>query len=93
MNRIKFYWNIISPFIVMVLTGVIVFFVIGLALSIPLCLLWNWLMPLFGLPQVTIWQALGLLFLCNILFGQKQYNMENLKNQFKKVTKRDILND
>ncbi|MEP7012976.1 MAG: hypothetical protein ABJC13_21860 [Acidobacteriota bacterium] len=32
--------------------------------------LWNWLTPtLFGLPQVTFWQALGLLVLCRILFG------------------------
>jgi hypothetical protein len=33
-------------------------------------LLWNWLMPsLFGLRQVTFWEALGLLALCRILFG------------------------
>jgi len=33
-------------------------------------LLWNWLLPtLFGLRQVTFWQALGLLALCRILFG------------------------
>jgi hypothetical protein len=32
--------------------------------------LWNWLLPpLFGLRQVTFWQALGLLALCRILFG------------------------
>jgi hypothetical protein len=33
-------------------------------------LLWNWLLPpLFGLPAVTFWQALGLLALSRILFG------------------------
>jgi hypothetical protein len=33
-------------------------------------LLWNGLLPpLFGFPQVTFWQALGLLALCRILFG------------------------
>lgn len=33
-------------------------------------LLWNWLLPeLFGLPEVTFWQALGLLMLSRILFG------------------------
>ena len=33
-------------------------------------LLWNWLLPpLFGWPQVTIWQGFGLLVLCRILFG------------------------
>jgi hypothetical protein len=32
--------------------------------------LWNWLLPsLFGWPQLTFWQALGLLVLCRILFG------------------------
>ncbi len=32
--------------------------------------LWNWLLPpLFGWPQVTFWQAFGLLALCRILFG------------------------
>jgi len=32
--------------------------------------LWNWLLPpLFGLRQITFWQALGILALCRILFG------------------------
>jgi hypothetical protein len=32
--------------------------------------LWNWLLPaLFGWPQITFWQAIGLLALCRILFG------------------------
>ena len=32
--------------------------------------LWNWLLPpLFGWPQLTFWQALGMLALCRILFG------------------------
>jgi hypothetical protein len=33
-------------------------------------LLWNWLLPpLFGWPQITFWQAIGVLALCRILFG------------------------
>lgn len=33
-------------------------------------LLWNWLLPpLFGVREITYWQALGLLALCRILFG------------------------
>lgn len=33
-------------------------------------LLWNWLMPmLFGLREVTFWQAVGILALSRILFG------------------------
>ena len=32
--------------------------------------LWNWLLPgLFGWRQLSFWQALGLLALCRILFG------------------------
>lgn len=32
--------------------------------------LWNWLLPsLFHWPQITFWEALGLLILCRILFG------------------------
>ena len=32
--------------------------------------LWNWLLPpLFAWPQITFWQALGLLVLCRVLFG------------------------
>lgn len=35
---------------------------------IPTWLLWNWLMPVvFGLPEITIWQALGLLVLFSLL--------------------------
>ncbi|HEU5237216.1 MAG TPA: hypothetical protein VFU37_08755 [Pyrinomonadaceae bacterium] len=33
-------------------------------------LLWNSLLPpLFGIREITFWQALGLLVLCRILFG------------------------
>ena len=47
--------------------GMVIFVWIGGELVM---LLWNWLAPqLFGLPQITFWQALGLLALCRILFG------------------------
>jgi hypothetical protein len=33
-------------------------------------LLWNWVLPVVtGLPEITFWQALGLLALSRILFG------------------------
>ena len=33
-------------------------------------LLWNWLLPpLFGVPELTLLQAFGLLVLCRMLFG------------------------
>lgn len=42
---------------------------IALILSLPVWLLWNWLMPaIFGLAQIKLTQALGLLLLSNLLF-------------------------
>lgn len=47
--------------------GILVFIAIGGEVVLQL---WNWLLPpLFGLPQITFWQALGILALCRILFG------------------------
>ena len=38
-------------------------------LGYPLMLLWNWLMPIiFGLPEITFWQAIGLNILSTVLF-------------------------
>jgi hypothetical protein len=40
-----------------------------LILGYPLMWLWNWLMPtMFGLPEITFWQAVGLNLLSTILF-------------------------
>ena len=48
-------------------TGFVVFIVVG---GFVVRLLWNWLLPpIFGLREITFWQALGLLALCRILFG------------------------
>ena len=47
--------------------GMVIFVFIGGEIVLHL---WNWLTPeLFGLRQITFWQALGLLILCRILFG------------------------
>lgn len=41
----------------------------ALLLGLPLMWLWNWLMPnIFGLIEITFWQAVGLNFLASILF-------------------------
>jgi hypothetical protein len=41
-------------------------FVFGLVVKV----LWNWLMPaLFGLGQITFWQAFGIVLLSKLLFG------------------------
>jgi hypothetical protein len=35
----------------------------------PLMILWDWLMPtIFGLPEITFWQACGLQLLSIVLF-------------------------
>ena len=57
-------WIFIAPLAIL---GIAAFIAIGGELVVHL---WNWLLPpLFGWPQVTFWQALGLLVLCRILFG------------------------
>ena len=50
------------------LVGLSVFAGVGLVLSIPLWLLWNWLMPhIFGLPAINILEAFGLSALITLL--------------------------
>jgi len=42
---------------------------IGLVLGFVVQALWNWLMPeLFGLAEITYWQAVGVFVLCHLLF-------------------------
>jgi hypothetical protein len=49
------------------IVGFLVFIAIGGAV---VRLLWNWLLPaIFGLPEITFWQAIGVLALSRILFG------------------------
>ena len=72
MNKIKFYWDIFSPTIGIFVIAILMFFVIGLALSVPLCLLWNWLMPfIFGLPKLTLIESFGLSVLISLLSPRK----------------------
>jgi hypothetical protein len=54
----------IAPF---ALAGMVAFVALG---GLLVRVLWNWLLPpLLGLPQITLWQALGVLALSRILFG------------------------
>ena len=60
----KIYWE----FVKIGLIGLSVFVGVGLALSVPLWLLWNWLMPhIFGLPTINILEAFGLSALITLL--------------------------
>jgi hypothetical protein len=62
MRRERIFW--MAP---LALIGIALFTFIGGELVLHL---WNWLLPsLFGWKPITFWQALGLLILCRILFG------------------------
>jgi hypothetical protein len=51
-----------------VLFGIVAAAIIGLGVAVLVRLLWNWLMPpIFGLPAITYWQALGLFVLSHLL--------------------------
>jgi len=57
-------WFVFAP---LAIVGILAFMAIGSAVVMAL---WNWLLPtLFGLHQITFWQALGILVLCRLLFG------------------------
>lgn len=62
MRRKKLMW--FAPLAILAVAGLIL---IGGEIVM---LLWNWLAPaLFGWRAITLWQALGILVLCRILFG------------------------
>jgi hypothetical protein len=70
------YWE----FVKIGLMGLGIFIGIGLALSIPLWLLWNWLMPhIFGLPTINILEAFGLSALVTLL-SPRSFTLENKHN-------------
>jgi len=72
MNKFRIYWDVISPTLGILFISAIMFFVVGLVLSIPLCLLWNWLMPfIFGLPKLNLLQTFGLSVLVSLLAPRK----------------------
>ena len=72
MNKFRIYWDIVSPTLGILLISAIMFFVIGMVLSIPLCLLWNWLMQfIFGLPKLNLLQTFGLSILISLLAPRK----------------------
>jgi hypothetical protein len=52
-----------------IITAVGLLLFVAALISLPVMLLWDWLMPtIFGLPEITWFQAWGLLFLCGLLF-------------------------
>ncbi len=52
------------------LGGIVLIIAFALILMLPMMWLWNWLMPvLFGLPEITVLQALGICVLSRMIFG------------------------
>tara|TARA_Y100000114_G_scaffold141487_1_gene147282 strand:+ start:440 stop:673 length:234 start_codon:yes stop_codon:yes gene_type:complete len=72
MNLFNIYWETIK----LGLMALGAFLIVGMILSIPLCLLWNWLVPnIFGLPTINILEAFGLSALVTFL-SPKQVNLQ-----------------
>lgn len=54
----------------MVAGGIVLAVGIAFVLGFVVQALWNWLLPdIFGLPEITYWQAWGLLILAHLLLG------------------------
>jgi hypothetical protein len=57
----------------LVIIGTITF--IAIVLALPTMLLWNWVVPpVFDLPPINFWQALGINLLSGILFRSSNTN-------------------
>lgn len=55
-------------FLALMVCGVMLVFGFALLFSVPVWLLWNWLMPeIFGLPEIGWLQAFGLMVLSGFL--------------------------
>jgi len=67
-------WSIIG-----IIAGVIVLgFLIILLVAWPVMWLWNYVMPdIFGLQELTYWQAWAITILCSILFKSTNFNSKS----------------
>jgi hypothetical protein len=65
----SFRWRLLR-IIGLTIGGLFLAALFALVLGIVAQMLWNWLMPdIFGLKEISYWQAVGLLFLGRLLFG------------------------
>ena len=56
-------------YVLVFLSAVSMLVLMAAVMSLPVMLLWDWLMPtIFGLKEITWLQAWGLMFLCGLLF-------------------------
>lgn len=69
--------NLISKVLIIV-SALAMYTFVSVVLSIPVLLLWNWLMPtIFGITKITLGQAWGISLLCGILFGKSSSEKSN----------------
>lgn len=62
--------NLISR-VLIIISALAMYTFVSVVLSIPMLLLWNWLMPtIFGITKITLGQAWGISFLCGLLFDR-----------------------
>ena len=93
MSKLRLYWDLVSPTLGVFVISIAVFFIVGMILSIPLCILWNWLMPfIFGLPKLSLFQTFGLSVLITLLSPRKIGfdKKENIQNKEYEKTNRQL---
>jgi hypothetical protein len=68
----------------MVFLGLAFAVVFALVFGLLVKLLWNWLMPaLFGLSEISYWQAFGIVILAKILFSGFGHRVGNRHDPFR----------
>jgi len=76
-NRTK-----LKKIIGMGIAGFFLFVFLAFILGFFIMILWNWLMPIiFGLPEITYWQAWGLFLLSKLLLGTGKHHKHQSKNR------------
>ncbi len=74
----------------MVIMGLIGLTVLALLFGIFVRLLWNALMPgIFGLPEISFWQAVGLVVLAHIFFGGDHSHHYSRSGSSKRKSRKD----
>ena len=69
--------NLISR-VLIIISALVMYTFVSVVLSIPVLLLWNWLMPtIFGITKITLGRAWGISLLCGLLFGQNSNEKSN----------------
>lgn len=67
-------WNTLNIVVLGYTVGAIIVAIATISLLfVPFWALWNWLMPLFGLSELTLLQSIGLYLLVRIIIFQPNY--------------------